>query len=970
MLDKAALSNDSATGTAHVRGTNYLLAVAIDDYPNYRTLHNCVRDLEDLQRVLLERYDFEAENTVLIKNEAATQKNILRQLDQFYKKIAENDSFLFFFSGHGENLDGRNIGCLIPYDAADEYDFMDLSLIKNRLDSFKAKHIFVVFDSCFSGLILTQRNATNLHLPEHYPSRFALTSGRNSPVADGFAGQNSPFMETMLFKLRDNNDRLGALALSQFVLDEIQKTRKLEEQLPDFGPISDRTMYRGQFYFYPKNYEFTLASLRKEKDELARLNEALAQALDEATRQRLKAEKARRASENLSLTYRRKDPVFLARAIEYNYLQNPDNQAVRDAYLKLAHQTTFESYTTFQSLPAAANCLAFSGDGTWLAIGFDNDSILLHGFDRNETALLGVAQDKGESGKGVLSLVFSKDASLLVAGHSDFRTTIWGTDGQLRQTLLKQDGQLGAVNAVDMAADQTILTCDTALNWWDAQGTLRQTVAVGKRPVRLWGQFVGEGHRVLVGGWDINEAGHWHPLCLLYDLETGQTTHLEGHASIVNTVAAASLGNALATGDNRGNIAFWNQDGTLDNMIQAHEQAVQALDWSLDGSLLVSAGGSDGTAKVWNRHGQLLKVLHGHEGYLDAAIFNPDQFNILTAGKDKTLKVWNMATPFQRARKDFNSHITALAWREDQLFYGSWDGGFALWDLQQNQVLKQEEQAQAQAIYMDAPGKNFIDLSQGGTYRDRQIWGGTLLDGQRVLMGSAEGNLLIFDAAQNKTQWILENGSPCWSLQTDAAHQTFLSRHSDGLRLWHMDGTLQEYIEVQEKRLEAAALSPDGRHYLVAFDGIFELRDLSGTVLARFEGHQGRINYLAFSPNDQHILSASSDHTAKLWDRSGQCHRTLEGHTDFLWQALFAPNGQYLLTVGGDGAAKLWDLEGRLLALCKHPYDYRLRTAAFSPDGTLAALGGDDGMVLIWDISQCRYLFSEAELAGLGVELE
>ena len=233
-----------------VRGTNYLLAIAIDAYSHYPKLSNCVKDVTDIEKELITRYDFEAENARVLLNEEANQRNILRALDEFYKKVGENDSFTLIYSGHGENLEGRNIGFLIPVDAEDEYGFLDLSVIKNRLDSFKAKHILVVFDSCFSGLILTQRNARR-NLPENYPSRFALTSGRNSPVSDGFKGKNSPFAEALLTKLRDNADKLGAVALAQSVLDFFRNIGSNEEQLPDFGVISSNPVYRGAILFLP-----------------------------------------------------------------------------------------------------------------------------------------------------------------------------------------------------------------------------------------------------------------------------------------------------------------------------------------------------------------------------------------------------------------------------------------------------------------------------------------------------------------------------------------------------------------------------------------------------------------------------------------------------------------------------------------------------------------------------------------------
>jgi hypothetical protein len=66
-----------------------------------------------------------------------------------FKDAGENDCVVLMYSGHGENLADRDIGMIVPVDAKDEYDYLDLSIIKTRLDSFKCKHVFVVFDCLF-----------------------------------------------------------------------------------------------------------------------------------------------------------------------------------------------------------------------------------------------------------------------------------------------------------------------------------------------------------------------------------------------------------------------------------------------------------------------------------------------------------------------------------------------------------------------------------------------------------------------------------------------------------------------------------------------------------------------------------------------------------------------------------------------------------------------------------------------------
>ncbi len=238
-----------------VRGKSHFLGIGIDEYiqPRWR-LNNCVRDVTAVRDLLIEQYDFEKEDTKLLLNGEATFEGILRELDELFERMKDrpDDSLVLMYSGHGENYGGRGIGALIPADATSKFSYLNLSHIKSLLDSFTCRHIVVIFDSCFSGLIFQQRRAAATAPPERYPSRFALTSGRNTPVSDGFRGEHSPFVESLLFQLKENDGLLGANALAQSIIDDLDRFEREDGQEPDCGPFSDSTRFRGQYYFHPR----------------------------------------------------------------------------------------------------------------------------------------------------------------------------------------------------------------------------------------------------------------------------------------------------------------------------------------------------------------------------------------------------------------------------------------------------------------------------------------------------------------------------------------------------------------------------------------------------------------------------------------------------------------------------------------------------------------------------------------------
>jgi uncharacterized caspase-like protein len=138
--------------------SSYALVVGIDKYRHWPHLEYAVKDAREVA-ALLETKGFQM---YVLTDENATRTNILRKLDAIEKSADVNSRVVVYFAGHGQTEDlsgGGERGYIVPVDAA-AYNWKGTMLAMNRLNrrirQIKAKHIFLAFDACYSGLGLTR----------------------------------------------------------------------------------------------------------------------------------------------------------------------------------------------------------------------------------------------------------------------------------------------------------------------------------------------------------------------------------------------------------------------------------------------------------------------------------------------------------------------------------------------------------------------------------------------------------------------------------------------------------------------------------------------------------------------------------------------------------------------------------------------------------------------------------------------
>ena len=147
----------------------------------------------------------------------------------------------------------------------------------------------------------------------------------------------------------------------------------------------------------------------------------------------------------------------------------------------------------------------------------------------------------------------------------------------------------------------------------------------------------------------------------------------------------------------------------------------------------------------------------------------------------------------------------------------------------------------------------------------------------------------------------------------------------------------------------AVAWSPDGRHILTAsMDCTARIWDATTGDNTLTLTRTDSLSAVAWSPDGRHILAASDDGTACIWDATTGDNTLTLTLTDWVRAVAWSPDGRHILAASIDGAARIWDAttgDNTLTLTHTDP----VRAVAWSPDGHHILTGSEDGTARIWD---------------------
>jgi WD40 repeat protein/heme exporter protein D len=187
-----------------------------------------------------------------------------------------------------------------------------------------------------------------------------------------------------------------------------------------------------------------------------------------------------------------------------------------------------------------------------------------------------------------------------------------------------------------------------------------------------------------------------------------------------------------------------------------------------------------------------------------------------------------------------------------------------------------------------------------------------------------------------------------------AEQQQALAEQAQRKATQHADQlTLEQARELTARAPETALARLDALSDSFAEWG--QMRTLAAEALAQgiprlFRDHTASISYVDYSPDGRWLVSASDDHTVRLWEVSSGTSRVLETFGDEVWRSIFSPDGRFVASASKNGQVRLWERATSTSRTLKG-HTASVSPMRFSPDGRHLYSLDIEGQLWRWDVT-------------------
>ncbi len=336
--------------------------------------------------------------------------------------------------------------------------------------------------------------------------------------------------------------------------------------------------------------------------------------------------------------------------------------------------------------------------------------------------------------------------------------------------------------------------------------------------------------------------------------------------------------------------------------------------------------------------------LIGHQDRVWSTSVSPDGTQIISSGRDGSLRLWTPHTDRWRWLTQAwhpEDGVEDFAWTES-------DG--ALMIAHRQRIMLQDWPSGSASAEM-----RWHDIGRVAPFPLGASTITSSCDSKLIATGHRDGRIRIWDdstaaVAKELAAFPVNHGvsklrfSPC-------ARWLLASCHVGNLLKIYCTDTWQEVLSRPADDCDDFALSSDGR-YLAYCDGpeAVWLEMQTWRERRRFREHSLTVHGVALSPDDQRLVTACEDRKLRVWDTSsGELLQTFSGHGESIQQVTFSPDGRTLVSGDALGAIKLWSLETGQELFTLARLGAGIRKLAFDPSGQVLLARTKQGQVHVFN---------------------
>ncbi|MCM2372324.1 protein kinase domain-containing protein [Aporhodopirellula aestuarii] len=331
------------------------------------------------------------------------------------------------------------------------------------------------------------------------------------------------------------------------------------------------------------------------------------------------------------------------------------------------------------------------------------------------------------------------------------------------------------------------------------------------------------------------------------------------------------------------------------------------------------------------KDGEPVREFRGHEAEIRSVLFRPGFQELVTCDRTGKIHVWDTRQNQGVERFEGDSiDISDAAFSPDMKWLATSQG--ISWDTERQGAVRLyslADGATGPALDGHESGVFGVAIANGHVYsagHDGKLitWDLETFDpirtrsfekpltclavaesGKTLAVGNSEGEVRILNDKGQEVATIPMN-PPNFSIRDVAISpdgRFVASSNTQLLQVWDCSQN-QAVLQMKQKKAGPVQFSHSGRWLAAAFDGALHIYDTSTwKVIHELQSHTQSIRGVAFHPNDQRLVTQSTDSTIKLWEtetwQSVMAFPFAYRNKNDRFAPIFSPDGNYLL-VGRD----------------------------------------------------------------------